>query len=93
MKYRFDRFLLVVAVVVFVSGCATTKTDLQLSASKGDIKTVKSLITEGVDVDAKDNEGLTALMSASFKGHIEVVKALLAAGADINAKRYDDVTA
>ena len=38
------------------------------------------------DVNAKDNEGRTALMAASNYGHTEIVSMLLEMGADVNAK-------
>lgn len=41
--------------------------------------------------NAKDNNGLTALMMAV--GHPEVVRALIAAKADVNAEADDDTTA
>jgi hypothetical protein len=56
------------------------------AAQGGDLGQVKSLIAAGVDVNAKDNLGYTALIYASLNGHVEVVQALLAAKADVNAK-------
>jgi serine/threonine-protein phosphatase 6 regulatory ankyrin repeat subunit B len=44
------------------------------------------LLAAGADVNAKDKDGVTALMWASQGGHITVVQALLAAKADVNAK-------
>ena len=40
----------------------------------------------GVDVNAKDWLGGTALLEAAIKGHKEVVELLIAKGADVNAK-------
>jgi ankyrin repeat protein len=47
---------------------------------------VEALLTKGADVNAKANNGSTALMAAAQTGHIEIVEALLARGADVNAK-------
>ena len=50
----------------------------------GGIGIVQALLVAGADVNMKDNQGWTALMTASFYGHGGIVDALLAAGADIN---------
>jgi len=46
-----------------------------------------------VDVDAKNNDGFTALMLVSFSGHDDIVKTLLDAGADKDAKCGKYITA
>ena len=43
---------------------------------------MRALFAAGAGVDAADNNGDTALMSASVSGHVEIVRVLLAAGAD-----------
>jgi len=59
---------------------------LILAAQEGDVQTVKTLLDAGgVDVDAKGNAGMTALMHASRQNHIECVKVLLNKGANVNA--------
>ena len=50
--------------------------DLIKGAQNGGLKVVQGLITKGADVNAKDNEGVTALMFASENGRLDVVKAL-----------------
>ena len=42
----------------------------------------KLLIENGADVNAKDNDGVTALMQASENGHTEIVSLLKSAGAE-----------
>jgi len=56
------------------------------AAENGNIAKVNTLLAKGVDVNAKNSIGFTALRYASQNGHSEVVKALLAKGADVNAK-------
>jgi ankyrin repeat protein/imidazolonepropionase-like amidohydrolase len=57
---------------------------LHLAAANGEIERVKLLISEGADVNAKNNEGLTPLHCAARAGHKEIVGLLLAHGADVN---------
>ena len=47
----------------------------------------------GTDVNAQDNNGMTALMHAVLKGQIDRVKALLAAGAAVNVQDTNGGTA
>ncbi len=57
---------------------------------------VRNLIDGGADVDAKDNDGRTALIYATEKGGYrrnEIIQLLLDRGADINAKDKDGRTA
>ena len=47
---------------------------------------VKCAIEAGVDVNAKNNDGVTALMVAAINNTADAVNALISAGADVNAK-------
>ena len=49
------------------------------------IRRVAALVEVGVDVNHRDEYGMTALMWASWLNHPSIVKVLLNAGADINA--------
>jgi ankyrin repeat protein len=85
MKYvSLTIFLLSICVTLLAF--AGPNEDLIAAAEKGDIATVQALLAKGVDVNAKDKDGRTALMLASWKGQVEVVKELLAKSADANAK-------
>ena len=57
------------------------------SAAKGDIETMRSLISKQADVNTADYDKRTALHISSACGHLEVVQFLLANGADV--KRLD----
>lgn len=63
------------------------------AVQQDDISTIKTLLAKGVDVNAKDNYGATALMYAFQDGHSEIVKTLLDNGADVNAKDNNGKTA
>ena len=59
---------------------------LHVAARRGDIATVKALLTNKEIVNAKNIGEWTALMEAAGGGHTAIVQALLDAGADINVK-------
>lgn len=48
-----------------------------MAASNGFTDVVKLLIECGADLDARDNEGKTALELARGRGHIHIVRELL----------------
>ena len=53
---------------------------------KGDIEQVKKLISEGGDINVKDENGHTALHLAVINGNKTLVELLIAKGADIEAQ-------
>jgi ankyrin repeat protein len=55
------------------------------AAERGDLVTVRALVGKGVNVNTKDDDGVTALMAASFAGRLPVLRFLLDRGADVNA--------
>ena len=63
------------------------------ASTRGYIMDVKSLLDNGADVNARNNNGQTALMGASWMDHTEIVQLLLENGADVNAKSNDGQTA
>ena len=67
--------------------------DLIKAAEVGDLIRVKALLAAQYDVNAKLDNGFTALMVAAGMGHIQVVQTLLAAKADVDAKALPGVTA
>jgi len=54
---------------------------LMNAASNNDFQQVQDLLDKGSDVNAKNSDGLTALMLASKSGHSEIVELLKAHGA------------
>jgi len=67
--------------------------DLAQAAETGNIESLKSTLAAGVDVDATNIFGTTALMRASSRGDVEMVRVLLSCGADPNRARNDTFTA
>ena len=56
------------------------------------ISQVRELIAAGVDIDARDGFGNTALHIASNQGYTEIVRELIEAGADIDIKSASGLT-
>lgn len=65
-------------------------TSLHIGARKGDLKEVKRLLNDGMDVNAlawgPKSKGLTPLHLAAEGGHLEVMDELLERGANIDAR-------
>jgi hypothetical protein len=58
--------------------------ELIKTAYNGEIESVRGLLREGVDVNARNAEDITALFMASYEGHVDVVKTLLKNGAKVD---------
>lgn len=68
------------------------ETPLMTAVYNGDAEEVKALINEGVDLEARDVDGFTALGIVLFSGENEIGQLLLDAGADPNAEdNYSNV--
>ena len=75
--------------LLLTTGVATAQDpgdELRRAASAGDLAKVKELLDKGVDVNAANQYGGTALAFACDKGRTEVVKLLLERGANPNTK-------
>ena len=59
---------------------------LPQAAAGGDIEHIKSLISGGADVNAKDNSGNAPLHYAVILANMDVIELLIANGADVNVK-------
>ena len=59
---------------------------------KGHPSCISVLLDRGADVNAKKNNGWTALMAASKLGHPSCISVLLDRGADVDATANDGVT-
>ena len=72
---------------------STDDAKLIQAVKDGDLQTVQDLLTNGVEVNAKDYDDKTPLGWAAYKGHTEIVKLILEKGADVNAKTNKGITA
>ena len=62
------------------------------AAMKGDTAQVQSLLTDGADVNGRDEKQMTALIWAAKNGYTDTVRVLLDAHADIEARSAQGVT-
>jgi ankyrin repeat protein len=62
------------------------------AAEEGNIEAVKKHLADGVDVNAKREDGSTPLYYAAMFSHGEIVETLIANGADVNAKDFSGKT-
>ena len=59
---------------------------LHWAAQHGHLSLVEYLVNQQVDINAKDNKGMTPLHWSAYNGHLSVVEYLVNKKADINAK-------
>ncbi|MDK9706058.1 MAG: ankyrin repeat domain-containing protein [Desulforhopalus sp.] len=94
-KYLRRRFLVFLAICSSLAcmgqaladaGADDINAELITAAFLGNLEQVQRLLEKGANVNAKRDNGITALMGASLEGHTEIVEVLLAKGADVNAK-------
>jgi ankyrin repeat protein len=65
----------------------------EISCYNPNIIIIKSCISAGADINARDANGSSALLHAAQIRNTEIAKLLIAAGADVNSKNNDDRTA
>ena len=76
-----------IMLILSVNVClGQSNEELLQAVNNGEVSQVQLLLEQGVDANAKDNTGKTALMIASNKGNIEIVKLLIDNHADVNAR-------
>lgn len=59
------------------------------AVADNDIAAIRALLSAGVEIDARDHKGRTALLVAAHGNKVEAAAALIEAGANVNAK--DDI--
>jgi len=81
--------------IISISACGPKPWDeppLHDAAKTGDLKQVKALLKQGIDVNSKNKQGATPLHWAAFKGHVDVAKELINNGAKVNVLTNKDST-
>ena len=82
MKKALNLTLVLASFTLFISCASGPKVPKIIDASgRGDIKAINKLLSKGANVNAKTNEGVTALALASQEGHEKIVQLLKNAGA------------
>ena len=100
-KGQIVRIFIINFAVVALAFMGVVKTPMAIAGEcplcyptkNGDVAQVRKLIDAGADVNAKYDDGSTALMWAASHRHADIAKMLLDAGADVNAKDYAGETA
>ncbi|HLB94224.1 MAG TPA: ankyrin repeat domain-containing protein [Candidatus Babeliales bacterium] len=66
---------------------------IDAAAEDGSLEKARLLLGAGADVNAQNQFGYSALMTAAVRGDVEVVQLLLAAGANVNMQNRDGYSA
>jgi ankyrin repeat protein len=66
----------------------TMRASIYLAAKEGDRDGLAAWLEQGLDIDARDSRGYSALMLAAYAGHEEAVRFLLDRGADANTSDH-----
>jgi ankyrin repeat protein len=61
-------------------------TELHAAAWNGDVKRIRALVRDGMQVNVASNFGTTPLHSATMKNQVEAIRALIELGADLEAR-------
>jgi len=86
------RYLIWLVLLLSLIGC-DKNTPLMDKVMHEEMTAAKDLVDGGVDINARNAYGWTALMHATRVGHEDLVNLLLNHGADVNAQSDDGWTA
>lgn len=83
----------VVGITLSATVSRSGETALFNAILKNRVRMLGSLLKIGVDINAKNIEGITPLMAAASLGHGEIVQFLLDNGSDVHQQNFDGETA
>lgn len=90
MKHtRYSSTVIVLFLMTFLVGCGPKPTvykTIYEATAAGDLDNVKLHVKNGTDVNARDDDGITALMVAAMCSHPELISYLISKGARIDAR-------
>lgn len=87
-----QRLFILIGLILFLQGCMVmdvgkdeTMQEQLFEAVEGkEFDTVRELLNNGVDINAQDEQGRTAIMIATYANDAEMVKVLIDEGADVD---------
>ncbi len=88
-KFTRNTFAFTVLLTALAMGCGRkppVSPTPQEAVRRDDVSDVKRHLQQGIDVNARDDNGRTLLSVATETGRVEIVEYLVSKGADINAK-------
>ncbi|MGK5093007.1 ankyrin repeat domain-containing protein [Deltaproteobacteria bacterium TL4] len=87
--------ILVLSLIMVFAGCLGTSPEdaLNRAARDGNLGSLTRLLSEGVNIEGKDDQGNSPLINAAEQGHTEIVHFLMTHGSDVNAKGKNGITA
>lgn len=79
-------YIMAAFVCMLYSGLSAANPDLFDAARSGDTTRLEQALSSGADIDARDEDGYTALMWAARHGHLSAVRLLNEKGADLQLR-------
>lgn len=83
MQISHGRYTALLGAAVVLAGAGLVEIPIVDAAKQQDVDALRTLVAEGVDVNARSGDGSTALLWAAYKNDLESVKVLVDAGADV----------
>ena len=91
---RSGTLFIVIALIslISISGFTAGKADVADAAMRSDLVTLRALLQQKADVNARQVDGATALHWAVFRDNLDAARLLISAGAKVDAMNRDGIT-